>query len=56
MIDAENSQGEIHRRLRGLGMPAADEDNLMIYVAEGLNLRKNLGELERLLQEHEPDL
>jgi archaellum biogenesis ATPase FlaH len=56
VIDAENSQDEIHRRLRGLGLSPEDAHNLAMYEAVGLNLRRSLAELDRLLGVHRPDL
>lgn len=52
IIDAENGEAEIHRRVRGLGV----KPGTLIYVeADGFDLRTDLADVEALLDEHRPD-
>jgi hypothetical protein len=53
VVDAENGSHEIHRRVRTLDLPS---EGIELFEAEGFDLRRNLGELERLLAGHRPDL
>lgn len=52
IIDAENGEAEIHRRIRGLGV----KPGTLVYVeADGFDLRTDLADVEALLDEHRPD-
>jgi len=55
IVDAENGQYETHRRVHALGLPGSVE---MFEPGDGqrFDLRHDLGDLERLLAEHKPDL
>jgi hypothetical protein len=53
VIDAENGQGEIHRRVHALG-PLGDR--VEVFEAVGLNLATDLKEVEQAVMEYEPDL
>ena len=53
VIDAENGEHEIHRRVRTLELPATDVE---VFEAQGFDLRKDSGELEAAIGEHRPDL
>jgi 5S rRNA maturation endonuclease (ribonuclease M5) len=52
-IDAENGEGEIHRRIKTLGLPA---DGVAMYEANGFDLRRGVEGLERLVQAEQADL
>jgi RecA-family ATPase len=60
IVDAENSQSEIHRRLHGMwhamAIPVANHDQLQIVEARGFDFRRDLAELEAALWEFKPDL
>jgi len=51
-LDAENGEGEIHRRVHTLGLPAS---GVRVADAGGLDLRRNLDLIEALAEEA-PDL
>jgi AAA domain len=53
IVDAENGEGEIHRRVRTLELPSVD---VVAYEAQGFDLRSDLAELERILEAHRPNL
>jgi hypothetical protein len=55
-IDAENGEGEIHRRIRALGLPSGAAENLIVYTAEGLDLRRDLDELAAVIERERPVL
>jgi hypothetical protein len=55
-IDAENGAAEIHRRVRALGLPNGAAENLAIFITEGLDLRRDLAELEAVLAAERPAL
>ncbi len=53
VIDAENGEAEIHRRVRGLGV----KPGTLVYVeAERFDLRADLSDVERLLAHYRPDV
>jgi hypothetical protein len=53
VIDAENGEAEIHRRVRGLGV----KPGTLVYVeAERFDLRADLGDVEALLAHYRPDV
>jgi len=55
IVDTENGEHETHRRVHALGLPGSVE---MYEPADGrrFDLRTDLGDLDRLLAEHKPDL
>ena len=56
VVNAENGEGEIHRRIRALGLPNGAAENLVIYTAEGLDLRRHLDELAAVIERERPVL
>lgn len=56
IIDAENGEREIHRRVHALGLVAEHAQRLEVVEAEGFHLRDDLGQLEELLRAVRPDL
>jgi KaiC/GvpD/RAD55 family RecA-like ATPase len=52
-LDAENGEHEIHRRVHTLGVPPS---GVMVADAGRLDLRRDMAELEELVQEMTPDL
>jgi hypothetical protein len=56
IVDAENGQPEIHRRVHALGLSPDAVESVTVVEAEGFNLRHDLGELEALLEDHRPNL
>ncbi len=56
LIDAENGEREIHRRLRSTGLQPEHAANLVAVEARGVDLRDDRKQLETLLDEHRPDL
>lgn len=52
IVDAENGDYEIHRRVRTLGLPG----DVTVCTTEGLDLRRDLGEIEQLLTVERPDV
>lgn len=55
-VDAENGPGEIHRRVRALGLPDSAVERLIVESADSLDLRHDLGELEALIAQERPRL
>lgn len=53
ILDAENGEAEIHRRVHALQPPSG---RLTIVETEGFDLRFDLDGLDRLIEEHRPDL
>lgn len=53
IVDAENGQYEIHRRVKTLGLPSTGVD---VVEADGFHLGKDLGALEELLEKAKPGL
>lgn len=52
-VDAENGQSEAHRRIHGLKV----RGNTLVYAdADGFDLRRDFGEVEALVGEHEPSV
>lgn len=56
LIDAENGEREIHRRLRAMGLTAEHAHNFVVAEARGFDLRKHLGMVDDLAREHRADL
>jgi hypothetical protein len=56
VVDAENGEREVHRRLRAMGLGAAHAGNLTVFEARGFELRDDLGELRAVLDSFRPDV
>lgn len=56
VVDGENGEREIHRRLRSLGLTTEQAGQLEVFEAVAHDLRTNLDELDAILAEHKPDL
>jgi predicted ATP-dependent serine protease len=56
IIDAENGERELHRRLRSSGLTGEHADRIEVYETHAHDLRQHLLELERMLESHKPDL
>lgn len=56
LIDAENGEREIHRRLRAMRLAPEHAHNLLVAEARGFDLREHLGMVADLAQRHAVDL
>src|SRR5207237_9820420 len=56
VVDAENGEGELRRRLFGLDLPARAAARLHVLEARRIDLRFELARLERLIAARAPDL
>jgi hypothetical protein len=56
IVDAENGGGELHRRVRSLGLGVQHAPRIEVYEAVAHDLRSDLGELDALLDSIRPDL
>jgi hypothetical protein len=56
LIDAENGEREIHRRLRAMGLTAEHAHNFLVAEARGFELREHRGLVDELAREHRADL
>jgi hypothetical protein len=56
IVDAENGEEELHRRLHAMQMEVAYASDLVLIEARGLELRQDITLLEDLVREHKPDL
>jgi KaiC/GvpD/RAD55 family RecA-like ATPase len=56
IIDAENGDRELHRRLRSLGLRSNHVARIEVYEASGHDLRRHMHEVEALLGSYKPDL
>lgn len=56
VIDAENGEEEIHRRIHSLGLSVDHAEELVLAEARGFDLSTGLDEIGDLLDEYEPDL
>jgi KaiC/GvpD/RAD55 family RecA-like ATPase len=56
VVDAENGERELHRRLRSSGLAGEHADRIEVYETHGHDLRQHLDELEAVLASHKPDL
>lgn len=56
LIDAENGEREIHRRLRAMGLEAMHAANLTVAEARGFELRQHLDLVAELAEDHRADL
>jgi hypothetical protein len=56
IVDAENGQREIHRRVRALAIATEAVDRLALFEASGFDLSRDLAELETVLAELRPSL
>ncbi|HEX7246269.1 MAG TPA: AAA family ATPase [Solirubrobacterales bacterium] len=53
LVDAENGEYEIHRRVKALGLPSA---GVTVVEAEDFHLGRNLADLESLIERVQPGL
>lgn len=53
LVDAENGEYEIHRRVKALGLPSA---GVTVVEAEDFHLGRNFAELESLIELEQPSL
>lgn len=53
-VDGENGPGEIHRRVRALGLAPAAAPRLSVFGTDSLDLGRDLAELDELLAEERP--
>ena len=58
IVDAENGPGEIHRRVRALGLPTSAAANLAVFASDGLDLMQpsDVDELEQVIVQERPAL
>lgn len=56
VVDAENGEGELHRRLRALGLAAGAEEALSIYLTESGDVLNVPDELAAVVAHEAPDL
>ena len=56
VVDAENGDREIHRRVRSLGLDAIAAGRLEVFEARGFDLARDLDDLDDLLTDLYPDL
>jgi hypothetical protein len=56
LVDAENGEREIHRRLRAMGLAPKHAENLVIAEARGFELREHLYVVADLARRHRVDL
>jgi DNA-binding NarL/FixJ family response regulator len=56
VVDAENGERELHRRLRSSGLAPEHADRIEVYETHAHDLRQHLHDLERVLESHKPDL
>ncbi len=56
IVDAENGEREVHRRLRAMGLALEHAENLTICEARGFDLREDLELAAKLAARHEADL
>jgi hypothetical protein len=56
VVDAENGESELHRRLRALGLAPGAEERLAIYTSESGDLLNDMAELEEAVAPEAPDL
>jgi predicted ATP-dependent serine protease len=56
IVDAENGERELHRRLRSSGLAHEHADRIEVYETHAHDLRRHLHELEAVLESHRPDL
>jgi Bifunctional DNA primase/polymerase, N-terminal/AAA domain/Primase C terminal 1 (PriCT-1) len=55
IIDGENGEEEIHRRLRSLGLRPEHVSNIKVYEARGFELREHVGLIAKIIEEFGPD-
>lgn len=53
IVDAENGEYEIHRRVKALGLPS---EGVTVVEAEGFHLGRDLAALEALIEQEQPGL
>jgi KaiC/GvpD/RAD55 family RecA-like ATPase len=56
VVDAENGDRELHRRLRSLDLRPEHAASVEVYEARGHDLRRHLHELRAVLADYHPDL
>lgn len=56
VVDAENGESELHRRLRALGLASGSEERLAIYTSESGDLLNDTAEIEEAVADERPDL
>ena len=56
IIDAENGERMIHRRLRSVMLNPSHADNLIVHEARGFDLLRDLGLVDELVRQHNSDL
>jgi hypothetical protein len=56
IVDGENGQEELHRRVHGLDLDIEHADDLVLVEARGFDLTHHLDYVVKLLDRHEPDL
>ena len=54
VIDGENGEHELHRRVHSLGLPVEAHERFELYEAERFNLGRELEEIDVLLKRHRP--
>jgi KaiC/GvpD/RAD55 family RecA-like ATPase len=56
VVDGENGESEIHRRLRALGLGPEAEENLVMFGTEASDLLNRLQDIEREIERERPAL
>jgi KaiC/GvpD/RAD55 family RecA-like ATPase len=56
VVDAENGESELHRRVRALGLAPGAEDRLVVYTTEAGDVLNDQTELEAAVAGEQPDL
>jgi SpoVK/Ycf46/Vps4 family AAA+-type ATPase len=56
VIDGENGEEELHRRVHSLGLPVEANERFELYEAEQFNLGQELEEIDALLKRHRPSV
>ena len=56
IFDAENGKDEVQRRLHAMGLPRRHERELIVAEVRGFDLRYDLDEVTRLVDQYDPDL
>ena len=56
LVDAENGEREIHRRLRAMGLAPGYASNFVVAEARGFELREHLDDVAALAQKYRVDL
>lgn len=56
VVDAENGPGELHRRIRGLGLTTKAAQQITLYTTESGDVLNDLAELDGVIGAEQPDL